>query len=80
MKRQATRTPLERLQERWQVKACEPMPESIARLPIGMALAAVELLEDGQTPFVPSDTVRVAAVDGSGYGESMQEWDTVGYV
>lgn len=67
------KTPLEKLLARWQRKTGEPMPESIARLPIDQVQAAVELTESGATVFVPAAVVEVK--DGFGCGDSMREWD-----
>ena len=69
------KTPLEKLQLRWHAKTGESMPEAIARLPIGRVLTAVELIEDGQTVFVPAPEPVEECKDGFGFGESMREWD-----
>ena len=67
-------TPLEKLQHRWQRKTGEPMPESIARLPIADVERAVKLTEAGIQVVVPLEPVE--ARDGYGYGDSMREWDS----
>ena len=69
------KTPLEKLQARWQKQTGESMPEAIARLPIGRVLTAVEWTEDGQTVFVPAAESVSECRDGFGCGDSMREWD-----
>ena len=64
-------TTLEKLQRRWLRKTGEPMPEAIAKLPIGRVLTAVELTEEGQTVFVP----RLGPANELDSVSSMREWD-----
>ncbi len=64
-------TTLTTLQHRWQRKTGEPMPESIARLPIADVERAVLLTEEGVQVFVPSEPVE--SRDDIGYGDSMRE-------
>ncbi len=63
-------TPLEKLQLRWRKKTGEEMPESIACLPIGRVLIAVERTEDGETVFVPGVPVLRDVSE-----TSMKGWD-----
>ena len=65
-------TPLQKLKARWLIATKgEPMPESIAKLPIGQVLDAVERTEDGQTVFVPTDKLMPRRIAD----DSMREWD-----
>ena len=66
------KTELEKLQHRWTKFTGEPMPDSIARLPLDRIRRAVELTEAGQHVFVPGVPVTVETV----YSGSMMEWDS----
>jgi hypothetical protein len=64
-------TPLEKLQARWLKKTGEQMPDSIARLPIGRVLIAIELTEAGEHVFVPG----VPVTSNRANDISLMEWD-----
>ena len=64
-------TPFEKLQARWLRKTGDPMPLAIARLSICKILTAVELVEDGQTVFVPSCPVTSEKMN-----DSIRFWDS----
>lgn len=63
-----------KLQHRWQAKTGDPMPVSIASLPLDRIRRAV-LTEAGQTVFVPSCPVAAESVaDGIRYWDKDSEF------
>ena len=62
---------LKQLQKRWQNKTGEPMPAEIAGLPMDRIERAVQIVERGDTVFVPKHTPRRVEESAS----SLREWD-----
>lgn len=74
MTRKGSETSMEELQRRWEKKTGEPMPDSIAALPIEKVRRAVLLTERGVTVVVPVQRQPQPVAESFG-GGSMMDWD-----